>query len=40
MGACPGYVVGDIKALKPGASDTPSNMRWRTIAQAIKDHAK
>jgi hypothetical protein len=39
-GACPGYVVDDKKALKPGASDTPENMRWRTIAQAAKDHAK
>jgi hypothetical protein len=39
-GACPGYVVDDIKALKPGASDTPENMRWRTLAQAAKDHAK
>jgi len=39
-GACPGYVVDDIKALKPGASDTADNMRWRTLAQAAKDHAK
>src|SRR5580704_13916608 len=39
-GACPGYVVDDIKALKPGVSDTPENMRWRTLAQAAKDHAK
>ncbi len=39
-GACPGYVVGDKKALKPGATDTPDNMRWQTIAQAAKDHVK
>jgi hypothetical protein len=39
-GACPGYVVGDIKTPKPGTSDTPQNMRWRTIAQATKDRAK
>jgi hypothetical protein len=39
-GACPRYVVGDIKPVKPEASDTIDNMRWRTIAQAAKDHAK
>jgi hypothetical protein len=39
-GACPGYVIVDNKPPKPGASDTPGNLRWRTIAQAAKDRAK
>jgi hypothetical protein len=39
-GGCAGYVVSRIKPLKPGARDTPQNMRWRTIAQAIKEHPK
>ncbi len=39
-GACPGYVVSRIKPLRPGSWDTPENMRWRNVAQAIKDRAK
>jgi hypothetical protein len=39
-GACAGYVVDHIKPLNKGGSDTPANMRWRTIAQAKKDLAK
>jgi hypothetical protein len=39
-GACPGYVVSRIKALKAGVADTPENMRWRTLAQAVKERAK
>jgi len=39
-GGCAGYVISRIKPLKPGARDTPDNMRWRTIAQAIKERAK
>jgi len=33
-GACPGYVVDHIKALKHGGSDTPENMQWQTRAEA------
>lgn len=29
-GACPGYVVDHIIALKRGGPDTPSNMQWQT----------
>ena len=37
-GACPGYVVDHIKALKHGGADAPSNMQWQTIEAAkIKD---
>src|SRR5579862_4130770 len=39
-GACNGYVVDHIKPLDRGGSDTPQNMRWRTIAQATKGRAK
>jgi len=39
-GACAGFVVSRIKPLKPGATDTPENMRWRTIEQAIKERPK
>jgi hypothetical protein len=35
-GACPGYVVDHIQALKHGGKDEPSNMQWQTI-QAAKD---
>jgi hypothetical protein len=35
-GACPGYVVDHIQALKHGGKDDPSNMQWQTI-QAAKD---
>jgi hypothetical protein len=33
-GACPGYVVDHVKALKRGGADRPSNMQWQTTAQA------
>jgi len=30
FGACPGYVIDHIKALKRGGADVPSNMQWQT----------
>jgi hypothetical protein len=33
-GACPGYVVDHVQALKHGGRDDPSNMQWQTVAQA------
>lgn len=33
-GACPGYIVDHIKALKHGGVDTPGNMQWQTVAEA------
>ncbi len=33
-GACPGYVVDHIQALKHGGADDPSNMQWQTKAAA------
>ena len=33
-GACPGYVVDHVKALKRGGADAPSNMQWQTIQDA------
>jgi len=33
-GACPGYVIDHIRALKRGGPDTPSNMQWQTIQAA------
>ena len=33
-GACPGYVVDHVKALKRGGADRPSNMAWQTTADA------
>ena len=40
-GACAGYVVDHIKALKHGGSDTPENMQWQTRAEAdAKDHTE
>jgi hypothetical protein len=29
-GACPGYVIDHVKALKRGGADDPSNMQWQT----------
>jgi hypothetical protein len=33
-GACPGYVIDHVKALKHGGADDPSNMQWQTEAEA------
>lgn len=33
-GACPGYVVDHVRALKHGGADDPSNMQWQTTAEA------
>ena len=33
-GACPGWVVDHIHALKHGGADDPSNMRWQTRTAA------
>jgi hypothetical protein len=33
-GACPGWVVDHIQALKHGGADDPSNMQWQTRATA------
>jgi hypothetical protein len=33
-GACPGYVIDHIQALKHGGADAPSNMQWQTRADA------
>jgi len=32
-GACPGYIVDHVKALKRGGADRPSNMQWQTVAE-------
>lgn len=29
-GACPGYVIDHVKALKHGGADAPANMQWQT----------
>lgn len=29
-GACPGYVIDHVQALKHGGADVPSNMQWQT----------
>lgn len=37
-GACPGYVIDHIIALKRGGADLPGNMQWQTVAEGkIKD---
>jgi len=33
-GACPGYVVDHVIALKRGGADSPSNMQWQTTRAA------
>ena len=33
-GACPGYVVDHVQALKRGGADDPGNMQWQTRAEA------
>jgi hypothetical protein len=33
-------VVDHIKPLNRGGRDTPDNLRWRTIAQAMKERPK
>jgi hypothetical protein len=35
-GACPGYVVDHVTALKRGGADAPGNMQWQT-RQAAKE---
>lgn len=36
QGACPGYVVTQIKPLCAGGAERPSNMQWLTVAGAKK----
>lgn len=37
-GACPGYVVDHVRALKHGGADDPSNMQWQSVeASKAKD---
>ncbi len=33
-GACPGYVIDHVVALKRGGADHPSNMQWQTREDA------
>lgn len=33
-GACPGYVIDHVVALKRGGPDHPDNMQWQTKAEA------
>ena len=33
-GACPGWVIDHVQALKHGGADAPFNMQWQTTAQA------
>ena len=40
-GACPGYIVDHVVALKHGGRDEPGNMQWQTVEQAkAKDRAE
>lgn len=34
-GACPGYVIDHIIALKRGGADSPANMQWQTRAESL-----
>lgn len=37
-GACPGYVIDHVIALKRGGADLPANMQWQTVLDAkLKD---
>jgi hypothetical protein len=38
-GACPGYVIDHVIALKRGGADQPGNMQWQTT-QAAKEKDK
>lgn len=33
-GACPGYVIDHVQALKHGGRDAPDNMQWQTVEAA------
>lgn len=33
-GACPGFVIDHVHALKHGGADAPSNMQWQTTQAA------
>jgi hypothetical protein len=33
-GACSGYIIDHVQALKRGGADSPSNMQWQTTAAA------
>jgi len=33
-GACPGYVIDHVVALKRGGADAPANMQWQTVEAA------
>jgi hypothetical protein len=40
-GACPGYVIDHIQALKHGGRDAPDNIQWQTVQEAkIKDRTE
>jgi len=34
IGACPGFVIDHVIALKRGGPDDPANMQWQTVAAA------
>jgi len=31
-GSCPGYVIDHVRPLECGGADSPSNMKWQTVA--------
>ena len=35
-GSCPGFVVGHIRPLTCGGTDSPENMRWQAETAALK----